>query len=241
MTNSAYAIAVSRACSQFRGAIDEHEMTVLLDTLDDGTPYRHVRFAQPGTSIWSFNLVTWPGHLSISGDLHSYTFRRLHDMFDFFRGRSINPSYWSEKLVAEHHGTEYGKSRYSEDQFVETLTNHVTEVCEWLTKADAKRFRKAIDDDVLEYGAPASYEEARAALEQFHWRSEEPGSRYARGFSFQDIWDWHLGGFDHHFLLACHAIQWGVGKYLTAHPGRFIPEGGTRPAIQTATLTGAVL
>lgn len=74
----------------------EHEMAVLHD---DGL-YRHLRFSRPETGVYSFDIVTWPGYLSLTGDLTSgLTFCRIEDMLEFFAGDRINPGYWSEKLV----------------------------------------------------------------------------------------------------------------------------------------------
>lgn len=66
---------------------------------DDGV-YRHLRIGDPETFCQAFQITTWPGHLEYSGDMGDYVFSRLDDMFRFFRGDSINPSYWAEKLQA---------------------------------------------------------------------------------------------------------------------------------------------
>lgn len=83
----------------------DHVMRVLRD---DGL-YRHLRFQKPGTMINHFDIITWPGYLAIVGDMGDYVFRRLEDMFEFFRGERINPSYWQEKLQAscDDRGEEY--------------------------------------------------------------------------------------------------------------------------------------
>lgn len=95
-------------CTQdrFERDVEQHQMTVIRD---DGAN-RHLSFRKPGTSIYWFDIITWPGHLCINGDCGTYVFRRLPDMFEFFRsdkhkgqeeGRLYtNPQYWTEKLVA---------------------------------------------------------------------------------------------------------------------------------------------
>ncbi len=82
----------------------DHELTILHD---DGL-YRHVRCARPGSGIHRFELITWPGHLTISGDVDTaLTFRRADDMFQFFRGAGdINPGYWAEKIVGDRRSVE---------------------------------------------------------------------------------------------------------------------------------------
>src|SRR3954463_11871038 len=77
----------------------DHQMTIVHD---DGL-YRHLRFRNPNRT-WNywFDLITYPGGLTFQGDGESFTFRRLEDMFEFFRqpaNATINPSYWGEKLT----------------------------------------------------------------------------------------------------------------------------------------------
>ena len=98
-----------RQCTeaQFLKDVSGHQMRVIRD---DGK-HRHVRFEKPGSSCMHFELITWPGYLAYVGDMGSYVFSRLPDMFQFFRmgdgdlnhnerGLSINPSYWAGKIEA---------------------------------------------------------------------------------------------------------------------------------------------
>lgn len=83
-----------------------HELRIVVD---DGV-HRHLQFRRPGTYCYGFDIVTWPGHLAISGDMGTAVFSRLHDMFEFFRakpahheeagGLFVNDGYWAEKCVA---------------------------------------------------------------------------------------------------------------------------------------------
>lgn len=75
----------------------------LIVRLDQGL-HRHLVFERREHS-WNnrFELITAPGSLTITGDRGAYTFRRLTDMFAFFRGNPdrphrINIGYWAEKL-----------------------------------------------------------------------------------------------------------------------------------------------
>ena len=56
---------------------------------DDGL-YRHLIFRAPKDS-WHqwFEVVTWPGSLAINGDMGSWCFSRIEDMFEFFRGSGL--------------------------------------------------------------------------------------------------------------------------------------------------------
>ena len=75
-----------------------HRMEIIRD---DGL-YRHLRMKQPGTSCYYFDIITWPGYLTVTGDMGTWTFSRIADMFDFFGAWKgvINTHYWSEKLEA---------------------------------------------------------------------------------------------------------------------------------------------
>jgi len=100
--------------------VDKHEMTVLHD---DGL-YRHLRFAAPGTGMWSFNIITWPGHLATSGDIaDGFMFSRTADMTNFFEigqdGGEINASYWAEKMP--HH---IKRKSFSSDLFDKIITEY---------------------------------------------------------------------------------------------------------------------
>lgn len=74
---------MSDQCTEkrFLGDVAKHQMTILRD---DGVN-RHVRFKQPNSSNMFFDLITWPGCLCYTGDMGTYVFRRLEDMFEFFR------------------------------------------------------------------------------------------------------------------------------------------------------------
>ena len=86
---------------QSRFLIDtaHHRLSVIRD---DGV-YRHLRMQQPETSCYYYDIITWPGYLTVTGDMGTWTFSRSYDMFRFFGGafeQGINTYYWSEKLEA---------------------------------------------------------------------------------------------------------------------------------------------
>ncbi len=186
---------------QFISEVDEHEMAILHE---DGL-YRHLRFARPGTSIWSFNLITWPGYLTIVGDIGGgHTFHRVPDMLDFFDvgqpDGHINVGYWSEKLEAGQRSVQ----GYSEDAFRSHVDTLVTEWAENLSAPDAARLRERVTEEILE----VAYDEheALSALGDFTF-----GDRGDRLDEEMDEAAWR--GYDHHFLIALHAILWGAKRY----------------------------
>lgn len=175
-----------------------HQMTVLRD---DGL-YRHIRFAKPGTGIWRFDLVTWPGHLVITGDLEDFHFARIPDMFEFFRNPVgyINPHYWAEKLQ----GPQRFES-FSTDSFKRQVYEDFREWCRDRPGPHRTLWR-AIRAEVLDHLDECDETLAYQRLSRF---------QFGR-FNFGDSWEWNLRDYDWHFLVALHAIVWGINKYDAA-------------------------
>ena len=95
---------------------------------------RHISFTRNGSSVYRFDLITWPGHLCITGDCGTYVFRRLTDMFEFFRAEgsrttkklAINPYYWGEKL--ESIGTNAGYREFDSKSFQDRVKSNFEEM-----------------------------------------------------------------------------------------------------------------
>ncbi len=77
--------------------IENHTMTIL----KDDEFYRHISFSNNGSNFYKFDIITWPGYLSICGDIGNYSFSRSTDMFKFFRNEKPSFGYWAEKCVSE--------------------------------------------------------------------------------------------------------------------------------------------
>ncbi|KAB7753684.1 hypothetical protein [Mycolicibacterium mucogenicum] len=189
-----------RAFRMLQVSTRKHEMTVLRD---EGT-YRHIRFKEPGTSIWWFDLVTWPGHLVITGDLQDFHFSRLDDMFEFFRKPPgyINASYWSEKLC----GPQRFES-FSPDSLKRQVYKHFRD---WCRDNEGPHYPlwRAIRDEVLDYLDECDETLAHQRLHRF---------QFGR-FNFGDSWEWNLRDYDWHFLVSLHAIVWGIKQYDKSKP-----------------------
>ena len=88
---------------QFTSDIAQHQMQVIRD---DGVS-RHLRFKRPNTMCMHFDLLTWPGYLCYTGDMGTYVFRRLEDMFPFFRrGEDRDVKRIVHEAIAKHGGPE---------------------------------------------------------------------------------------------------------------------------------------
>lgn len=181
-----------RARSQAAEAFAKHEMTV---RHNDGL-YRHLRFRQPRTWCYGFDLVTWPGFLYVGGDIENYTFARVPDMFEFFGEKpDINPHYWAEKITNRSVRTR----RFSERALREWVASTIEE-SEEPAALHAAWQEHAFGRDL------GSDHTAREVLAEF--------KPFADPFDWADFSEW-----DHHFLLSCFAIVHGLKMWLSHHGG----------------------
>lgn len=188
---------------RFQSDTKNHTMEV---RLDNGL-YRHLVFTNNGSNIYRFDIVTYPGYLVMSGDMGEWVFTRLADMFEFFRGKDINPSYWGGKCVASKDGIrEYSAERakeYLQEQYFQYLEDH-----DKLTKAR----RNELEDAFREITALCDEESGERAMVGLydHVQENEDDLPYLADF-------WEAGtclrDYKHHYLWACYAIQWAINTY----------------------------
>lgn len=204
---------------RFLKDVAQHEMKVVRD---DGVS-RHVRFQKPGTYCMYFDLITWPGYLCYTGDMGTYVFQRLEDMFAFFRtdrrdfnhnpnGLSINPGYWGEKLQATDRGD--GFRKWSKDKFEQRIRE---DFAEWLEDGDLsdeqkEEAKEQFESDVI-CAVDDSKEAAYRAAMDFKFDGRSP---------FQDWWEVNTDEYTFRFIWCCYALAWGVQKYDEA---KVHPEG----------------
>lgn len=199
---------------RFLDDVTDHQLTVIRD---DGIA-RHIRFRQPGTICYGFDLITWPGHLCITGDCGTYVFQRIEDMFEFFRTDPkyalshperklfINAGYWGEKLLSI--GTNAGYKEFDEDHFKERVIKYFNDWKEYKEPAteQAEELWKEIDDQVLSRIDDGDIYAYQAAYDFEH-----------EGFQFEDFFDG--GGTERHtfhYLWCLYAIAWGIQQYDAA-------------------------
>jgi hypothetical protein len=189
--------------------VADHKIEILLDN----DVYRHVRFAQPGTNCYSFNLITGPGFLLYRGDMGCFEFERLHDMFEFFRSGEvgqeikINLGYWSEKLEAVD--KDGGYQKFSTEAF----ESHVKEILirymrdRDLSRSDRKELRNQVETELL-CGHDNAFEGFRMAAD-FNFIDSNNKQHYL----FQDFWECDCDEYTYHFVWCCYAISWGIQQY----------------------------
>lgn len=172
----------------------EHQLTILHE---DGL-YRHLRMNKPGSYMWGWDIVTWPGRLAIYGDIgRAGMFARIDDMISFFDVRHypklgdgspfINPSYWGEKFSMDC-------MVYSPDVFL-------AEVRQTLEDAED---RDQLDIEDIVSSAMYSSDSECEAVDWLRLHEDVLGS---------DIWEMRLKDYDYHFILGLYAIVTTVDAY----------------------------
>jgi len=198
------------ACTEdrFLKDVERHAMTVIRD---DGVN-RHIRFKRPNEGAYWFDLITWPGALCIDGDMGTCVFRRLEDMFQFFRTDrdwlrecgtlAINPGYWGEKLQAVARNGGY--RQFSKELVCESVKSRFDDWVESKEPTDDKKAAlwQAIEDDVLYYSDDEPHEFMRAIQDFKH-----------EDFEFTEFWETRTDEYTFHFIWCCYAIAWGVNTY----------------------------
>lgn len=186
----------SPACdeAEFLRTIGDHRMVVLFD---NGL-MRHLRFFGGSYNRW-FEIITWAGKLAISGDMGTFVFSRVEDMFTFFRGEQegplkINPGYWAEKCIAQDR---HGLRTFNPDYFK-------ARIHEWLQDSDISTgCWEEIQAEVLSQADEGEWFAMQSAIE---FRSED-------GFVFQDFWEADCKVYTYHYLWCLYAIVWGIRQY----------------------------
>lgn len=200
----------------FMKDVANHKLTVVRD---EGL-YRHLRFSKPDTMCMHFDLITWPGYLCYTGDMGTYVFTRLKDMFVFFRDghdkdgnifRYIDKRYWAEKVEAGDKCN--GIRKFSEEKFNRAVMG---DLIEWLrshrqdtTKEDRRELWDAVVRDVIGAdGDSGGYRKQVAAHDFSHEVNIDVGT-----FWFKDFWEHNVDEFTTRFVWCCYALRWGVDQY----------------------------
>jgi hypothetical protein len=231
---------------RFAEDVAAHALTV--DRDDD--LYRHLRFRRPSAGTYWFDLITWPGMLVIDGDMGTYAFARLPDMFEFFRAPrgwshdTINPHYWAEKITAGKDNV----SQYSEAKFRARLNEELAEyeqrypaleaeyaaksVAYWATPT-REQYPSAKNGPRLPQRpeSPASIRDEIQDADADGHTTHEAGARqllhqFDTSTFLSGTLEWDLTDWTHRYLWCCHAIQWGIALY--DEPKATVAGGGAR-------------
>lgn len=206
------------AVDRFLREISRHEMHVLRD---DGI-HRHLRFKRSDSSAMSFDIVTWPDHLCYTGDMGTFVFSRLEDMFQFFRRevpsndqqgqgedarelfRNVDLRYWAEKCLSAD--AVDGISRFNQERFRAYLLDHVEQRLDgdddW-TPERRKALLAELNEEVLDR-LDDSYGEADIWRRVHEFRHD--------GFEFRDL-ESNCHSYTLRFQWCALALRWGIRQY----------------------------
>ncbi|MBP2482925.1 hypothetical protein J3A72_003217 [Stenotrophomonas sp. PvP093] len=202
-----------------------HELRIVVN---DGV-HRHLQFRRPGTYCYGFDIVTWPGHLAISGDMGTAVFSRLHDMFEFFRakpaehekagGLFVNDGYWAEKCVANDGAKQEFSARLFRDLVTRLFKEHVEERVDPDDLADpdtsapewVARLWQELELEVLsESEDHDALSNAISSMSDF-----KPSDPDYSDFQITDAWEYasSLQQYTFHFVWRLYAIARAVRAY----------------------------
>ena len=218
LTDSKYCDNKEQLRKLFNSDIEDHVITVMHE---DGL-YRHLRFRDPAHGMYWFDLITWPGNLTINGDMGTYTFARVEDMFKFFTGY-INTGYWAEKERSR------GRSELKEhdgDSFKAWVVQDFWEYSRDMDAKKAKRWWASIREHV--FARYASHdtdfrEGCNAAMDEIIDDGASPGGHY------EDLWENSWAKYPWHFEWSLAAIVTGIRTYNAVKKAEFLSEAVADP------------
>lgn len=186
---------------QFLKDVASHELTV---NLDQGL-FRDLTIMKPNSVDMHYHITTRPGYLMFTGDMGSFVFTRLNDMFNFFRSKDeyqINTGYWAEKIEAG----EYEK--YSPDAARAAL-NQAFE--DWKEDTDSSVNNIAVEKEYLDEIDTDDYYEFIEAVR--NWTPNRGG------VDLDDFWENNLNEYTFHYIWCCYAIVHAI-KLYDAHKNK---------------------
>ena len=204
------------AARRFDTETRKHGVTVL----HDSGYYRHLRFANPKSSLYWYEITTTPGQLVFSGDGESFAFRLAPDMFEMFRQSAtsgdINATYWAEKCKTGN------TKSYSRERFEEYVEKQVAR-----NEAYYPGLREDVQEEIFDspvYDVDHESAALMAALSYAYYLEPGKNPTSLGAFRFSYVYEWDLQDFDWWFLFACHAIVDGIRRYDATICGSKCPD-----------------
>lgn len=163
--------------------------------------YRHYRCAKPGTGIYAFQIVTFPGRLIVSGDIGNVGWSRCPDMIEWAAGAVESIGYFAEKVWGSIPTKEWSEEA-AEEVIEEKYKNIVEDVAGFDAKEAAECVEKADEEKALLLRAASEGQEAFTTA--FY------GSNWCRG-DFPEV-----RSYTAEFLWTREAVKW----FLKWHKAR---------------------
>lgn len=196
---------------EFLKDVARHEMQILKDEEN----YRHIRFKKPGSYDRYFDLVTWPGSLIYTGDMGTFSFSRLADMFEFFRRSkkdyAIDHRYWAEKLTAVDKSG--GVEEFNSAAVIRRLTVQRRELfvehADGMNASERQEFWDSLQDIIDNVD---SYQEAIwSQISDWSLVFNTVHRATSIGLDLMDFS--HCKRYTYRFLWCCEALAWGIKMY----------------------------
>jgi hypothetical protein len=207
----------------FKKQVANHQLIIIKD---EGI-HRHLRFKCPDTNNQYFDIITWPGSLCYTGDMGTYVFSRLTDMFEFFRGShdryQISYSYWAEKIQSVDKRT--GVSKFSPRIFKENIKtdfDNWAEYQRWHNDSLEESIKEKliadtwerVEEEILCHADDSEYAAQQAAYMFAVEGSHTPRCGVtSRSYPFQDFYEYDCAEYTFSFLRCCWALRWGIALY----------------------------
>jgi hypothetical protein len=201
----------------FLDDIKDHTLTIIRN---EGV-YRHLQFKNPSTDNLGFSLITWKGNLCYTGDMGTYVFSRIPDMFEFFRSERtyplgntklfINPNYWSQKVVSTDRCA--GLVEFSDEKFkravISRLVYWIRENKDNTTEKERRTLWGHVISTVIDADSDKLGCRKSIALHDFsYYVNNSVGT-----FGFTDFWENDLEDYTYSFIWCCYAIYWGIQQF----------------------------
>jgi hypothetical protein len=202
--------------------VEKHEMIILHESGIN----RHIRFRNPTSGCYFFDIITYKGGLLITGDCGAYAFERIEDMFNFFthgnkEGDSnlyINDRYWAEKVVAmdKHHNIQKFSKEKFEKEVWEDFFTWVRDNKDTVSKSFRREVYDAIQDEIIDVDDNDEGSARLMAVYEF----EKIDYKTKESFRLNDFYERDFMEYSDNYLWNLYAIVWGIKKYR-AESGAF--------------------
>lgn len=191
---------------QFLKDVSNHELTI---NLDQGL-YRDLTIRKSNdSSDMHYHITTRPGYLIFTGDMGSFVFQRLDDMFRFFRDRDgyeINLGYWEEKLEATD--SRGGEKKFSSDIAKQILQDHLKDYLENINESSSTNTSETATEAIQNLIELADSDEHEFYSELQSWDAKSNG-----GIDLDCWWEWDFKDYTFHYIWCCYAIVHAIKLY----------------------------
>jgi len=191
--------------ASFKRDVANHQLRIRLD--EPG--YKHLVCAVPGSSVFRFEIATFPNYLCFAGGMGEFVFSRESDMLNFFKTSAHNGApnydYWAEKCCG------VDRSSGIKEFHLKAFISVINDLCEELEGEEERAFVKK----ELKCYPPISN-----GNEAFRWASE---LIYNGETVFPDFWECDFEVYTHRFKWCCHSILWAIDQYDAVKADQEIP------------------